>query len=82
MSLIYKEYRLVLGLFFLGNYVPKLVNTYFITRGLPDFTTRIILGSGGAITEFIIGFGILLGSHGLVNFLKYMRTAGLKREDD
>ena len=75
----------VLGLFFLGNSLPKLVSiliNMYSMSGLPNSTTRLILGSGGAITEFIIGLGIFLGSQGLANFLNNMRTAGLKREDD
>jgi len=71
----------VLGLYFIGNSVPKLVSALtnmYSMNGI--FTTRIILGSGGVITEFIIGLGIFFGSHGLVNFLNKIRAAGLKRE--
>jgi hypothetical protein len=73
----------VLGLYFFGNSVPKLVsaltNMYSMTE---IFTTRILLGSIGVITEFIIGLGIFLGSQGLVNFLNTVRTAGRKRGND
>lgn len=75
----------VLGLFFLGNSLPRLVTTLtsmYSMSGLPNSTTILILKSGGVITEFIIGLGIFLGSQGLVNFLSNMRTAGLKRKDD
>ena len=58
----------VLGLYFLGNSLPKLVSTLIL--------------SGGAIIEFIIGLGIFLGSQSLVNFLKTIRTAGTKCYDD
>ena len=74
----------VLGLYFIGSSLPKLVSTLTSSmRGLPNSSTGfILLGSVGIITEFIIGIGIFLGSQGLVNFLNSMRTAGLKREED
>ena len=75
----------VLGLFFLGSSLPNLVSTIakiYSTSELPDYTTRLLLGAGGAITQFIVGLGIFLGSQGLVNFLYTIRTAGLNREDD
>ena len=74
----------VLGLFFIGNSIPKLIvtlTTIYSMSGLPNSTSRLILGSLGPIAEFVIGVGIFLGSHSLVNFLNYMRTAGLKREE-
>jgi len=75
----------VLGLYFMGSSLPKLVsnliNMYFLTN-VPNSTTRLILGLGGILTQFIIGLGIFLGSQGLVNFLKAMRSAGIKREND
>ena len=75
----------VLGLFFLGSSLPNLVSTIakiYSTSELPNYTTRLLLGAGGAITQFIVGLGIFLGSQGLVNFLNSIRTAGLKREDN
>jgi len=77
----------VLGLYFLGNSLPKLVSTlssiYVMKMGGTSVSTlRLILGAGGAVAEIIVGLGIFLGSRGLVNFLKTIRTVGLKREDD
>jgi len=77
----------VLGLYFLGNSLPKLVSTLtniYVMKmgGTPIATSRLILGAGGAITEFVLGLGIFLGSQGLVNFLTTIRTVGLKREED
>ncbi|TGE37275.1 hypothetical protein E4K67_15600 [Desulfosporosinus fructosivorans] len=75
----------VLGLFFLGNSLPKLVSTLININsmsGLPNSTRLRLLVSGGLITEFLVGLGIFLGSQGLVNFLKKMRTAGLKRDNN
>lgn len=67
--------------------MPRLVSAvvnFYTMRGreIPISAVRLLLGDGGAITQFIIGLGIFLGSQGLVNFLKTIRTAGLKREDD
>lgn len=74
----------VLGLFFLGSSLPKLVSTLTSIYSMSELnsTTRLLLGAGGAITQFIVGLGIFLGSQGLVNFLNAIRTAGLKKEDD
>lgn len=74
----------VLGLYFMGSSLPKIVSTLTGSmRLLPNsFTGFILLASAGVITEFIIGLGIFLGSQGLVNFLNSMRTAGLKKDDD
>ena len=73
----------VLGLYFIGSSLPRLVSTLTSSmRGLPNsFTGFILLGSVGIITEVIIGLGIFLGSQGLVNFLNNMRTVGLKKDD-
>ncbi|KJR45671.1 hypothetical protein UF75_3928 [Desulfosporosinus sp. I2] len=65
--------------------MPNLASTIakiHSTSELPNYTTRLLLGAGGPITQFIVGLGIFLGSQGLVNFLDTIRTAGLKREDD
>jgi len=71
----------VLGLFFLGNSVPRLVSTltngYFMS-GSAYSVTRLVLEAGGTVVQLIIGLGIFLGSQGLVNFLNNIRTAGLK----
>lgn len=71
----------VLGLYFMGNSLPRLVTNLSTLSGSPNSITRIILGSVGGITEFIIGLGIFFGSQGLVNFLNILRTAGLKKEN-
>ncbi len=71
----------VLGLYFLGNSLPKLVYTLANVYFMSELTPRLIL-SGGAIIEFIIGLGIFFGSQSLVNFLKTIKTAGLTREDN
>jgi len=73
----------VLGLYFIGSSLPRLVSTLTSSmRGLPNsFTGFILLGSVGIITEFIIGLGFFLGSQGLVNFLNNMGTVGLKKDD-
>lgn len=75
----------VLGLYFMGSSLPKLVsnliNMYYLMND-PNSTTRLILGLGGMLTQFIIGLGIFLGSQGLVNFLKAMRSAGIRKEND
>lgn len=52
----------------------------FSVRGL--FFLGNSIESGAAITEFIIGIGIFLGSQGLASFLSIVRTAGLSREED
>ncbi|AHF08419.1 hypothetical protein [Desulfitobacterium metallireducens] len=75
----------VLGLYFMGSSLPKLVsnliNMHYLIND-PNSTTRLILGLGGMLTQFIIGLGIFLGSQGLVNFLKVMRSAGIRKEND
>ena len=51
----------VLGLYFLGNSLPKLVSTLtnmysMRMSGMPPIsTTRLIIGAGGAIIQFIVG---------------------------
>jgi len=77
----------VLGLYFIGNSLPRLVATLTNMYGLkmggtPISTPRLILEAGAPITEFIVGFGILLGSQGLANLLKTIRIMGLKREEE
>ena len=71
----------VLGLYFMGSSLPRLISTLASTMCEPNLITVSLLGSVGIITEFIIGIGIFLGSQGLVNILNIIRTAGLKSED-
>jgi hypothetical protein len=74
----------VLGLYFIGNSIPRLVSfitSFYSMRKVPD-STGIILGGIGIISQLIIGVIIFLGSRGLVNFLDTIRNAGIKREND
>jgi hypothetical protein len=75
----------VLGLYFMGSSLPRLVsyliNMYY-QMNAPNSTSRLILGLCGMLTQFIIGLGIFLGSQGFVNFLKAMRSAGIRKEHD
>lgn len=75
----------VLGLFLVGNSLPKLVTTLtsmYTTRDVANMTIRLLPGAVGAITQIILGTGVFFGSQGLVNILNMVRYAGLKREDD
>ena len=75
----------VLGLFFLGNSIPRLISlltSFYSMREVPDNTEKILLGGIGIITQLIIGLGIFFGSRGLVNFLNTLRSAGIKRNND
>ncbi|GAB6154423.1 hypothetical protein JCM17380_31730 [Desulfosporosinus burensis] len=77
----------VLGLFFLGNSLPRLVslvaNFYTMRgRGITISGAEILLGAGGEITQLIVGLWIFLSAKGLVNFLKKIRTAGLEKEEE
>ncbi|MEL7568551.1 MAG: hypothetical protein AAGU27_27290 [Dehalobacterium sp.] len=74
----------VLGLFFIGNSLPKLVGllcNIYLSMIDHNLSSILILRSGGIIAEFIIGLVIFLGSKGLVNFLNKMRNFGLEIED-
>lgn len=73
----------VLGLYFLGNSLPKLISTLIniSSKEITNYIPVLIL-VGGPITQFIVGFAIFTGSEGLVNFLKSLRTAGIKKEND
>lgn len=73
----------VLGLYFLGNSLPKLISTLIniSSKEITNYIPVLIL-VGGPITQVIVGFAIFTGSAGLVNFLKSLRTAGVKREND
>jgi len=74
----------VLGLFFIGNSLPRLVGllcNIYLSMIDHSLSSILILKSGGVIAEFIIGLAIFLGSKGLVNFLNKIRNAGLDIED-
>lgn len=74
----------VLGLFFIGNSLPKLVgllcNIYLSTIE-HSRSSILILKSGSIIAEFIVGLVIFLGSKGLVSVLNKIRNAGLDIEE-
>ena len=57
----------VLGLFFMGTSLPKLVslllNTFFLSNNIKFF-----IASGGSIIEFILGLVIFLNTKRLVDF--------------
>lgn len=73
----------VLGLYFIGKSVPKVVSVLTNMYPMNEIsTTRIILGSLDVITELVIGLGIFFGSQGLVNLLNMIRTAGLKKGNE
>lgn len=69
----------VLGLYFIGDSLPKLVSSlasqYLSFRGLPETTAMFLLAFGGPLTQFIIGVGLFFGSRGLVNLLNFLRKA-------
>lgn len=73
----------VLGLYFVGHSVPKLVSalmSMYSMNGVP--ITRILFSSIGTITELIIGLGIFFGSQGLVRLLYSIKTVGFNKEND
>ncbi|WP_368294567.1 hypothetical protein [Dehalobacter sp. TBBPA1] len=73
----------VLGLYFIGHSVPRLVSALMSMYPMNGIsTTRVLFSSIGIITELIIGLGIFFGSQGLVRLLDLIRTAGLKRENN
>lgn len=54
----------------------------YTMRDVPNMIQRSLPGAVGAITQIIIGAIAFLGSSGLVNVLKKIRSAGLKSDDD
>ncbi|NLI93963.1 MAG: hypothetical protein GX434_17730 [Peptococcaceae bacterium] len=72
----------VLGLFFLVNSIPPIISglTNYYAAHQFDSSIRWIPNVAGYATQFIIGLFILIGSQGLVNLLKAIRTAGVKEE--
>lgn len=74
----------VLGLFFIGNSLPRLIGllcNIYLSMINHSPSSILILKSGGVIAEFITGLVIFFGSKSLVNFLNKMRNAGLDIED-
>jgi hypothetical protein len=73
----------VLGLFYLGNSLPKLVSSLssiYSMGQLPGLKIMLLIAVG-ALTQSIVGLGIFFGSSGLVHLLNTMRTAGTGQED-
>ncbi|HBC92135.1 MAG TPA: hypothetical protein DCZ10_04310 [Pelotomaculum sp.] len=62
----------LLGLFFLGNSLPKLVTiliNIYVMHETPNMTLNLISGLAGVITEIVLGLVIFLKAHSLVSFL-------------
>lgn len=76
----------VLGLYFIGSALPTLITSFtsgYFMSGSPDLdTVTRLIHHAGTIAQLIIGLGIFLGSQGLVNFLNYIKTAGLGKPED
>lgn len=75
----------VIGLSLIGNALPKLLSTLtnmYTMRDVPNMIPRSLPGAVGAITQVILGAIAFLGSSGLVNVLKKIRSVGLKSDDD
>ncbi len=74
----------ILGLFFMGNSLPKivsaLINMYWMSD-LPNVSKSLMPNTIGEISQFLLGVGIFLGSQGLVGLLKAIRNLGMKREE-
>lgn len=70
----------VLGLYFAGNALPKLVrvvtNIYAADRWMPGTPAVYVRDLAGVITELLIGIGCFFGARGLVNLLRFLRQAG------
>jgi hypothetical protein len=76
----------VLGLFFTGTSLPKLISSWmnytnFTARNEMFDATRLLPEAFGNLTQLIIGLGIFFGSQGLVNILKYLRYIGVKNTE-
>lgn len=68
----------VLGLYFIGNSLIKLV--HFIVSVYPQTRLEYFLISFGSTSiELIIGLGIFFGSQGLVNLLNAVKNLGLRK---
>jgi len=74
----------VLGLYFLLNSIPPLISglTTFYTVNQFDSSIRLLPNVAGYVTQSILGLLIFVGSQGLVNFLKAIRTAGVKEKQE
>jgi hypothetical protein len=75
----------VIGLSLMGNALPKLLTTLtnmYTMRDVPNMIQRSLPGAVGTFTQIILGAIAFLGSSGLVNVLKKIRSAGLKSDDD
>ena len=75
----------VLGLYFIGISLPRLVAVFAQTSSLLggyESVLVLLLNSLSVVTQFVIGLLIFFGSTGLVNFMNSMRTPELKRDDN
>jgi hypothetical protein len=73
----------VLGLYFIGNTLPRLASSVANLANLQSFYGRPPANPGmiawtfvGPIVELLIGIGLFFGSQGLVNLLTTLRKAG------
>jgi hypothetical protein len=72
----------VLGLFFIGTSLPKLISHLSTMNEMMDAIPNPLTGVFGDITQLVIGLWIFLGSRSLVNLLVHLRHAGLRKEED
>lgn len=77
----------VLGLYFIGNTLPRLASNAANLLNLQSFYGRPPSNPGmiawtfaGPITELLFGIGLFFGSQGLVNLLNTLKKAGLPNE--
>lgn len=72
----------VLGLFFLVNSIPPIISGLTNFYSVPQFNSsiRLLPNVAGSVIQFVLGLLIFIGSQGLVNFLKAIRTAGVKEK--
>jgi len=72
----------VLGLFFLVNSIPPIISglTNFYSVHQFNSSIRLLPNVAGSVIQFVLGLLIFIGSQGLVNFLKAIRTAGVKEK--
>lgn len=75
----------VLGLFFIGTSIPKLISSILavlftphqVQVAQPMITYRLLIKS---TSQFVVGLVIFLGSNGLVGLLNTLRSAGLPKD--
>lgn len=80
----------VVGIFVLADAIPRLTEVFssiILLHSLQEQHIRTIHADTiaraiGLIIQFIIGFWLFLGSHGIVGLLKKLREAGIKDSED